>query len=120
MLERGRAYWYRGNHGGAAVASEAVSQHRGHHGVAVGDVRAPGARADLLQRNNHLLQVVEGQVDVLGLGTCPQNPHIRSSHARCGVEKYPKNVAGELASEREHKANRNSKGDKTSRQENEY
>lgn len=35
-----RLHWHHGDHGGHAVASQTVSEHRGHHGVSVRNVRA--------------------------------------------------------------------------------
>lgn len=44
----------RGDHDRAAVASQGVAQHLGHHGVAIGDVGAVEPHGALLQRDDHL------------------------------------------------------------------
>ena len=79
-----------GNHGGHAVAAQAVVQHRGHHRVSIGHVgsillgqghnnlkpkRILLNRSvtvynyhQLLSTNAHLFEIVQRQIDVLGLG----------------------------------------------------
>lgn len=54
----------RGEHGRHAVAAQRVAQHGRHHRVAVRHVGAPAVG----QRHDHLLQVVQRQVDVARLG----------------------------------------------------
>ncbi len=55
-----------GDHGGPAVASQRVFQNSSQETVPVRNMR-PVALCSLLQCQNHLFQVRQGQVDVFGL-----------------------------------------------------